>query len=352
MGPCAAKDAHPVDREELKPDDQEDPLTPRPRELGPTDPKLVVAIWGARGLRNADWLPGTGTSDCYCALKIAGKDKELHRTRVINDSLEPIWKEEFDVVEFQPGDSLEFVVWDSDVARKDLIGRVTLDSSAFEPDGFNGELRLDDTGKAHRSYLRVKVRRPYADFPRGPDPAIVLTVDRQASRPLGLDLDTQDGVTAYVTGIKAGPFQAYNEGVEPGSQLQVGDFIMRVNGAENDAGKLLAQLRAAARLEVTVNRPLETAVILERVDRRQPHGLEFTAPTGSTLVVTRVIDGAARDWNAAHPDRKILSGDRIIAVDGKRGRAKDLLKSISSASKCQLIIARPATPIKPAWTYW
>jgi len=52
-------------------------------------------VISASGLRNADW---TGKSDPYCvvrAIMLSGKVVELHKTKCIQDCLEPVWDENF-----------------------------------------------------------------------------------------------------------------------------------------------------------------------------------------------------------------------------------------------------------------
>jgi len=57
--------------------------------------EIKATVISAQGLRNADWA---GKSDPYCvvrAIMLSGKVVELHKTKCIQDCLEPVWDETF-----------------------------------------------------------------------------------------------------------------------------------------------------------------------------------------------------------------------------------------------------------------
>lgn len=317
-------------------------------------PKLTVAIVGARGLRNADWLPGMGKSDCFCTLRTAGADKDLHGTKVQSNTLEPVWNEEVDVVEYNMGDPLMFSVWDADMAGRDFLGKVTLKGEDFNGIGFNGEVQLEEAGKNAIAYLRLKVKMAGQEYPPGPPQEITVTVEREPKKLTGLELDLQDGVFALVTAVKAGPFAQFNASAKPAEQLMPGDFIMQVNGATGNVAQIAEQLKknGASKLEVLVRRPVEMGVIIDRQDPKKPLGLEFPKKlSGNFLLVTKVEEGPFQDWNAANPSREVRVGDRIVAVGGVRGTAAQLVKKLKSAGKVQVTVVRPACP-KSSWWLW
>eukprot|EP00747_Dinoflagellata_sp_TGD_P167123 gnl/TRDRNA2_/TRDRNA2_191035_c0_seq1.p1 gnl/TRDRNA2_/TRDRNA2_191035_c0~~gnl/TRDRNA2_/TRDRNA2_191035_c0_seq1.p1 ORF type:complete len:875 (-),score=119.38 gnl/TRDRNA2_/TRDRNA2_191035_c0_seq1:67-2691(-) len=111
---------------------------------------LRVSIVSATGLRNADWV---GKSDPYCVCWIPSKADSRCQTKHINNTLDPEWNEVHEISDYEPGDRLEFEVYDYDVVGKhDLLGRTTLGSTiVFE--GFCGELQLSGGG-----LLRVRVQ--------------------------------------------------------------------------------------------------------------------------------------------------------------------------------------------------
>ncbi|CAE8616757.1 unnamed protein product [Polarella glacialis] len=119
--------------------------------------RLSIELVSARGLR-ADLLPGMGKSDPYCTCEIAGKPHTQLKTKVIDDTLDPVWNHTSSMGGYAVGDSLEFAVWDSDSFKSDdLLGRATLSSSRFQDACFDGELELREAGKNIKAFLRVRV---------------------------------------------------------------------------------------------------------------------------------------------------------------------------------------------------
>lgn len=124
-------------------------------------PPINVKIEGARGLRNADGLPGQGLSDPYCTCEVPYKPCSKFATSVVNDTLEPQWDHLAEVAEYTAGDSLLFTVWDKDWDRDDLLGYaiLTLSEEAYTS-GFDGELRLLEAGDGIDAHLKVVVAFP------------------------------------------------------------------------------------------------------------------------------------------------------------------------------------------------
>mmetsp|Transcript_45966 Transcript_45966/g.142330 ORF Transcript_45966/g.142330 Transcript_45966/m.142330 type:complete len:396 (+) Transcript_45966:1-1188(+) len=124
----------------------------------PRPQPVKVAVVSARGLRNADWLPGAGMSDVYCVCSVVGKPHLTTRTVTCNNTLSPVWNHQFELPGFQRGDCLQFDVMDRDMGfmkKDDSLGTATLSSSCFYPQGFDGELLLKNAGVGIRAYLKV-----------------------------------------------------------------------------------------------------------------------------------------------------------------------------------------------------
>jgi len=120
---------------------------------------LKLTIVSARGLRDADWVPGAGKSDPYCVCEIAGKPREAKvQTKVINDTLDPVWEHQAELPGFRQGDTLVFKVWDKDLGKSDFLGELHLESAQFCPHGFDGELLLANAGRGIKAYLKLKIQ--------------------------------------------------------------------------------------------------------------------------------------------------------------------------------------------------
>ncbi|CAG8554094.1 17567_t:CDS:10 [Acaulospora morrowiae] len=76
---------------------------------------LAVTIYGAKGLKNSEMF---GTSDPYCKLTIRG-GQVLAKTRVINDTLVPVWNETFYLIINTLSETLNFEIYDSNDVTKD-----------------------------------------------------------------------------------------------------------------------------------------------------------------------------------------------------------------------------------------
>lgn len=121
--------------------------------------ELELTIKSARGLRNADWAPGTGLSDPFCVCEVSGK--EVAKTETINDQLDPVWNMTCTIPDVVATDALVFRVLDSDGIKSDALGHISLPASKVAPFGFDGELRLEDaavTAKAVNAYITVSVK--------------------------------------------------------------------------------------------------------------------------------------------------------------------------------------------------
>jgi len=119
-------------------------------------PKVVVNIVNARGLRNADWI---GKSDPYCICEVKGKADVMIQTPIVDSDINPFWNYKQELVGYRIEDDLEFIVKDKDLAKSDdILGRVTLPSERFYPDGiFEGDLVLEETETEPKASLTLRI---------------------------------------------------------------------------------------------------------------------------------------------------------------------------------------------------
>jgi len=335
--------------------------------------RIVVKIDKARGLRNADWMPGTGKSDPYCVVKY--KSGEVHRTQVINDTVDPVWNDSWSKEDYVLGEPLEFHVFDDDGPMKpaDFLGYAVVDYEVFKGTGFSGEIQLQDAGRGILALLHLQIKldgEPH--FVHGPPPEFVVTVDRQPgdAKPLGLKVDTQDTKTAYITEIEDGLCKDLNDKVDHdkrGHHIRRGDFIVRVNEKSENSQDILEELNKEGKLEIHIKRAMEITVPVDRTDpSKEALGLHFKDPIGYSLIIAKKVDtnSAVDKWNKSRdiktkrykvghatqeePTLTIKEGDRIIAVGGLAAKAGDLHRRITSkdTAKFSFTAVRPVGPVE------
>jgi len=108
---------------------------------------LKIIFLNAQGLRKCD---------PYVICEVPQKPNTKIQTRAINGNLDPEWNDELEMLEYCEGDSLCFTVKDKD----ESVGTYTMQPDQFYDDGFDGEVKLTDTGKEEgQSILKLKIFR-------------------------------------------------------------------------------------------------------------------------------------------------------------------------------------------------
>jgi len=124
---------------------------------------LKVLVLSATGLRNGDWV---GKSDPYCTMEVSGKPtpqvdgkpESRFSTKVVDNNLSPEWNHDIDVGHYCVGDSITFVVKDNDPLKPDdPLGKVTVTSTQFFENGYEGDLQLSGEGSGSDAFLKVKI---------------------------------------------------------------------------------------------------------------------------------------------------------------------------------------------------
>jgi len=309
---------------------------------------MTFNIIGARGFRDSDWMPGLGKPDCYVVVK--SNDKQVAKTSVIADSMEPLWKEEFVLKEWRHGAELEFHLYDKDLIGSDYLGKTVVQYDCFQ-DGFNGDLQLEETDTdGHCAYLRIKIKPPGKVYPPGPSPEYSVTLKKGEFNSYGLDVDSQDPKTLYITSIaEKGPAAVWNQQATPENQLVRGDFIVEANGARADAKAITEHLKQAHDIVMKVRRGIDVTMVLEANGSMLDWGIEMPEPPkGDGVLVLAVNEpGLIADWNASTEDpvTKVQVGDRILRV-GKNNGAQKVAKAMKEArGKFQVHLVRVAPEV-------
>jgi len=308
-----------------------------------TKPQFTISIIGARGIRNSDWLPGTGKPDCYCVVTRGGK--EIFRTKTIDNSLTPNWAEDFELSEYNDGEELEFKVWDKDLIGSDYLGKVVLTKEQFAANGVNGDFEMEEAGTNIRAYLSLKIQVQGQDLPPGSLTEFEVTVERGEDRSYGLQIDEQGKVDLQVYEVEEGALQKYNESAKLDMQVKKSDFIMAVNGIANSCEAMLDQFQQP-KVTLKLRRALEFVVIFEKEEFFTKLGVITPKPMKNDVIaILRIEDGLIQDYNKTctlESDR-IAVLDRIVSIKGMRGSAGELkAKFDMMKGKFQVGLQRPA----------
>jgi len=115
----------------------------------------MITIVGARNLRNADGM-FLGENDCYCRCNVKGNDLIFIQTPMISSN-NPEWNYTTELINYSPGQALEFKLYDDDIVETDFLGCAVVTADMFYPEGFDGEVRLDDAGDGIEAYLHISI---------------------------------------------------------------------------------------------------------------------------------------------------------------------------------------------------
>mmetsp|Transcript_124303 Transcript_124303/g.247793 ORF Transcript_124303/g.247793 Transcript_124303/m.247793 type:complete len:372 (-) Transcript_124303:71-1186(-) len=302
-------------------------------------PWVSVQVVGLVGWPEDMWYPAVGRS-LFCTASESPGGEVLLSTQSAKNLAEPLWNEEFSVSAW-PG-LLEFRLWEEGVDRRvRLLGKAFLDLvDVPDPYVFRTELLLALEAGAGNLGCRlvVKVRPEDGKFPVDDPTCFAAIVDNPRKKALGLEVDPHDGTSLYVTGVKADSIvQTYNKGVSSDLEVTEGCFIVGVNGVSGksvDLDKALKKSAKLTRAELVVC-PAKGFHVAFALDFNGSLGMSFPKRSmGRSVLISNIIPGSPLDnWNAECPEQAVVKGDRIVAVNGKCGKAADLLKMIDGMNR-------------------
>merc|ERR1712187_874588 len=98
-------------------------------------------------------------------------------------------------------------------------------------------------------------------------------------------------------------------------------------------GKRLDQIwNSQVRVRCEVCQPKEFAIQLDKSAPGAKLGVDIDrSDRGISITVREITHGLIDDWNKAHPDLAVERGDRIVAINGSRGSANDMVAALKVA---------------------
>lgn len=90
----------------------------------------------------------------------------------------------------------------------------------------------------------------------------------------------------------------------------------------------------------TVHEDNEFKVTLEKSDSFEPLGIDIVPQSESSLRVKRIKPGLVKEWNDNNADKEILPGQYIVGVNGKRGSAEEILRTIAKGKQLELCLVQ------------
>jgi len=120
--------------------------------------KLFVDIVRATGLAQMNHFTGDHP---YVQCEVKHLDRHERTTKAatkpmtVGDTMNPIWNERLEIQPWQPGEDLEFTIYDKGLIGARTEGRVSLPSANFYPQGYSGMLPVNGLPNA---FLQVAVQ--------------------------------------------------------------------------------------------------------------------------------------------------------------------------------------------------
>ncbi|CAK9081992.1 unnamed protein product [Durusdinium trenchii] len=85
----------------------------------------------------------------------------------------------------------------------------------------------------------------------------------------------------------------------------------------------------------------EFEVVIEKSPGDPRIGLDISVVGGKVLKVWKVKEGLVNEWNKRQPEEmQVKSGDAVVAVNGKRGSADQLLEQVAKGMKVTILCSR------------
>jgi len=175
-------------------------------------------------------------------------------------------------------------------------------------------------------------------------PAFTAEVYVKEGEALGVCFDVTPKDRLRISAIDdAGVIGKYNAAAPEDQRLMEGDFIWSVNGETGLARTKMDAMRAGGCLLLGIRRA-HTFVANGVKTEKGNLGLDLTFLLQSKAVyVEKVLSGSVVDeHNCRHPERAVSADDLIVAVNGRSGSSRDIVRLLSSGKVHELTVTRPS----------
>mmetsp|Transcript_87403 Transcript_87403/g.168223 ORF Transcript_87403/g.168223 Transcript_87403/m.168223 type:complete len:198 (+) Transcript_87403:104-697(+) len=150
---------------------------------------------------------------------------------------------------------------------------------------------------------------------------------------LGLQIVPEDNVLRVAWLESKGGVSDFNSANKTDA-VEVGDFIISVNGVKGTAREMLEEAQRAASLKLTLSR---SRMFRAKFYKNGPLGVTFGL-FARTLVVQNIADGPVKEWNDANVLYTIQPGDLVIEVNGVKENSKEMLETLKVDGDLRLVM--------------
>eukprot|EP00442_Polarella_glacialis_P056630 CAMPEP_0115053660 /NCGR_PEP_ID=MMETSP0227-20121206/3643_1 /TAXON_ID=89957 /ORGANISM="Polarella glacialis, Strain CCMP 1383" /LENGTH=148 /DNA_ID=CAMNT_0002438011 /DNA_START=56 /DNA_END=502 /DNA_ORIENTATION=+ len=117
-------------------------------------------------------------------------------------------------------------------------------------------------------------------------------------------------------------------------ELVVANALLESADAKIDKTAIIQDARASR------TRGQQFIVLINKVPERKFLGIDVDLSDAVCMMVEEVKDGLVSDWNQANPDKQVVKGDKIIAVNGISGTASDLTEAARAKDELELTVLK------------
>lgn len=168
--------------------------------------------------------------------------------------------------------------------------------------------------------------------------SFVVEFERGDLNDLGIEFNIVEHNELVVDGVIPDKLAArYNASAEPDAQIIPGDRVAAVNGWTAAAPAMLSKFSETERVALTFQHAVLCSFTVEKQGRKL--GLIVNhdkKPWCRFLQVEALNEGLILEYNRTSGQRGLRTGDRIVEVNGIRGRPETLLRELGTKDRVEL----------------